>query len=195
MGDPKKPKKKFKTPSHPWQKIRLDEEKILVTEFGLKNKRELWKMGAKLRDYKRRAKKYISDNSERMVQEKEIMLKKLTELGILVEGGRLDDVLGLSLRDVLNRRLQTIVFKKGMSSSISQARQFITHRHIDVNSVRMTSPSYLVNKKEEETITFVQSSSLANEEHPERVVANKLKEKEEQKAGSAVVDSESEGKK
>ena len=56
MGHPKKTRKKYKTPSHPWQKDRLEEEKILTKEYGLKNKKELWKGDSHLRKVKRQAK-------------------------------------------------------------------------------------------------------------------------------------------
>ena len=40
MGDPRKLRKKYYPPSHPWQKIRIDEEKILMKDYGFKNKKE-----------------------------------------------------------------------------------------------------------------------------------------------------------
>ncbi len=185
MGDPRKSRKKYKTPSHPWQKARLDEERIIVKEYGLKNKKELWKMESKLRKYKQRAKRYIADIANKDVEEKSLMLKKLRELGILQENGQLDDVLGLEVRSILERRLQTLVFKKKLAASIRQARQFICHRHIEVNGTKIVSPSYIVAKDEESTISFNNSSPLKSEEHPERRAvmlaetkeAKKLKEK------------------
>jgi small subunit ribosomal protein S4 len=34
MGDPRKRKKKYETPTHPWQKDRIDDEKELRRKYG-----------------------------------------------------------------------------------------------------------------------------------------------------------------
>ena len=44
MGDPRKTRKKYDTPQHPWQKERMDQESVFLKEYGLKNKKEIWKM-------------------------------------------------------------------------------------------------------------------------------------------------------
>ena len=80
----------------------------------------------------------------------------------------MDDVLALELKNVMERRLQTMVLRKGLSSTIKQARQFITHRHIRVGSKLITAPSYIVSKEDENQITFVESSALSKADHPER---------------------------
>ena len=41
MGDPKKNRKKYQTPTTAWSKSRIEEEAVLVKEFGFKNKK--WK--------------------------------------------------------------------------------------------------------------------------------------------------------
>ena len=38
MGDPKKIRKSYRTPSHPWQKQRIVEEDELLKTYGIKNK-------------------------------------------------------------------------------------------------------------------------------------------------------------
>ena len=40
MGDPVRIKKKFSKPSHPWRKEKIEEEKILLDDYGLKNKNQ-----------------------------------------------------------------------------------------------------------------------------------------------------------
>ena len=77
------------------------------------------------------------------------MLTKLQKYGILDEKAGLDDVLSLTLRDILEKRLQTIVYRKSMSLTVSQARQFIVHNKILVNSKKVNSPSYLVKVADE----------------------------------------------
>ncbi len=43
MGDPKFLRRTYDTPKHPWEATRMDEERVLLDKYGLKNKRELWK--------------------------------------------------------------------------------------------------------------------------------------------------------
>jgi len=146
MGDPKKQRKKYKTPSHPWQRDRLIEELKLVGDYGLRNKRELWKLKTMLSHYRSRARKLLAIPPEVRKKEEEVLINKLYKLGILDENASLDDVLNLTVEDFLKRRLQTVVFEKGIASTIHQARQMITHRHITVNGRIVQSPGYLVKR-------------------------------------------------
>ncbi|PIN72350.1 30S ribosomal protein S4, partial [Candidatus Woesearchaeota archaeon CG10_big_fil_rev_8_21_14_0_10_47_5] len=41
MGDPRKIKKKYSTPIHPWQRARIEEEGVIIKDHGLKNKKEV----------------------------------------------------------------------------------------------------------------------------------------------------------
>jgi len=179
MGDPKHVKKKYTAPPHPWQKSRIDEEKGLVKEYGLKNKEELWKLSTKAKNFAGQAKRLTAqDNPQSKLEEKQL-LEKLFKLGLLAKGSDVSDVLGLTLQDFMERRLQTITFKKGLARSIKQARQFVTHQHISVNGKIITSPSYLVDASEESSISFIEKSALSNEMHPERFIE---KEKTSKKA-------------
>ena len=55
MGDPKFSRRRYQTPSHPWQKERIDSENELIKKYGLKNKRELWKVQSLLRRFRQRS--------------------------------------------------------------------------------------------------------------------------------------------
>jgi len=169
MGDPKKIRKKYRTPSHPWQKSRIDEEKSIIQEYGFTNKKEIWKMGSVLRNFKQRIKKATTHQTAQSETEKQHLLNKLQSLGLTKGLASADEILGLTLKDILERRLQTIVFRKGLARSMKQARQMITHRHIVVGTKMITSPSYLVQKGEEDKVGFVAKSGFTNPEHPERI--------------------------
>lgn len=186
MGDPKKPKNKFSKPSHPWQKDRIDEEKELTREYGFKNKKEIWKLRAKLRNFLMQTKKLTAFKTEQSEKEKVQLLNKLRSLSLLSENAGLDDVLGLNVKDLLERRLQSLVFRKDLAKSMKQARQFITHGHIMVNNKKITSPNYLVSKEQENLISFSNRSSFIDEMHPERAkteqkTADKKKEEKYKK--------------
>jgi small subunit ribosomal protein S4 len=168
MGDPKRIKKKYSTPLHPWQAERIEEEKELTKEYGFKNKKEIWKIQSLLRNFFRQAKRLAATKTEQAEKEKVLLLNRLKRLGLLAENALIDNVLEISLKDLLERRLQTVVFRKGLARSVNQARQFIVHRHIKIGDKKITVPNYLVSKAEEGLITFSGTSSLASPDHPER---------------------------
>jgi len=173
MGDPKKLRKKYATPMHPWNVNQIEVEKELLNSYGLGNKKEIWKMVSILKKYKAIAKRLIADQTEQGAKEKEQMMNKLQKLGLINAGAELDDVLSLETKDIMERRLQSLVFRKGMARSMKQARQFIVHRLIMVGDKKITFPSYVVSQEEEAQIKFDANKSLADEEHPERVNINK----------------------
>jgi small subunit ribosomal protein S4 len=167
MGDPKKRRKQYDTPIHPWQKLRIDDEKILSKEYGLKNKKEIWKLASKTRDFARQAKKLIANTTEQGELEKKQLITRLVSLNVLPPDADLDDVLGLETKNLMERRLQTLVMKKGLAKSMKEARQLIVHGHIMVNSIKITVPSYLVKKDEETVIRYVPNSPILKQREAE----------------------------
>ncbi len=174
MGDPKKIRKKYETPNHPWIKSRIDEEKRIAKEFGTKSKKEIWKADTILKNFKTQAKKLLSLTSKQAEIEKEHLFRRVKQLGLVSGEASFDAVLGLTLDDVMARRLQTILVKKELARTPNQARQFIVHEHILVGGKKITSPSYLVSVAEESDVGFVVASPFYSEDHPERAV---IKEK------------------
>lgn len=169
MGSPKKPRKKYTPPKHPWLRERINEEKEVVEKYGLKNKKEIWKSKSMLRNFKEQAKNLIPRQDAQSRKEEKELLARLSRLNLVGKDAKLDEVLTITLEDILNRRLQTILHKKKLAKTIKQARQFITHNHVFVKGKKVTIPSYLVLSEEEGGITFDVKSTLANVEHPERV--------------------------
>ena len=175
MGDTKKHRKKYTTPNHPWQKERIEEEKVLIKEYGLKNKKEIWKFNSMLKNFKAQAKKLVVSHSEQAEKEKENLLKRLYKYNLLEEGKGLASVLEISLKDILERRLQTQLVRKNLARTAKQARQMITHSHIMVGEMKVDAPSYLVTVQEESTIAFAPNSNFFDFEHPERSGESKPK--------------------
>ncbi len=178
MGAPRKQRRKYSTPTHPWEAVRIEEERELLKEYGLKNKKEIWKPNSLLRKYKTKAKKLVALNTEQAKKEKQQILKRLQNYGLLKEEASLDDVLGLNVRNILDRRLQTIVFKKGLTKSVKQARQLIVHRHVSVGARKINVPSYMVHVSEEGIIAYAPESGFNDEMHPERQVKEKKPKKQ-----------------
>jgi len=195
MGDPRKQRKKYQTPAHPWQAERLKEEKTMLKTYGLKNKKELWKMGSRISKFKLQAKKLIGQKGEQAEAEKKQFLDKLAKLKLIDAGAHLDHVLELTTKEILERRLQTQVLRKGFAKSAKQARQFIVHGHVFVADKKINVPSYLINSEEESLVSFNPLSKLSDEEHPERVVKNKEVKQVEKEVKEIVKDKPKEDKK
>ncbi|RME32003.1 30S ribosomal protein S4 [Candidatus Woesearchaeota archaeon] len=177
MGDPKRIRKKYETPRHPWIGSRIQEEKQLKKEFGLANKKEIWKMGTYLKRFKDRAKALIAQQGAQADKEREQLINRMVRLGLIKHGATFDDILGLTINDIMNRRLQTIMVKKNLARSPRQARQMITHRHVVVGDTVVTSPSYLVTVEEEASVGFATRSPFISEQHPERFSEEELLKK------------------
>lgn len=169
MGDPKRFRKKYETPLQRWNKTAIETEKVLVRDFGLKNKQEILIANSYLRRYKNIAKKLIALTSAQAEKEKAQVLDKLFREGFLPQAASLDQILGLELKDILERRLQSQIVRKGLARTMKQARQFVTHRHVLVGNKEITSPSFLVSRADESVIAFKTRSPFVTEEHPERV--------------------------
>ncbi len=134
----KRKHKTYSKPKRPFDKIRIDEEAEIKKEFGLKNKKEIWKAEAKIKSIRERAKKLISAEPE----EQKALFRRLKKIGLDVNS--IADILSLNKEDYLKRRLQTIVVNKKLTTTTKSARQLITHKRILVHGRIVNSPSYIV---------------------------------------------------
>jgi small subunit ribosomal protein S4 len=152
VGDPRKIRSKILHPKHPWVKERLAEELVLVGEYGLRNKRELWRAASFLRGVRASARSYLGlTGGERAKRELEL-ISRLYRLGLVSKDAKLDDVLSLTISNVLERRLQTIVHRKGFAKTLHGARQLIVHGKIMIGDQVVRSPGYFVTRDEEPLI-------------------------------------------
>ncbi len=168
MGDPKRQRKKYETPRFAWRKDILQEELKLLGQYGLRNKHELWRHETMLSKFRGTARALMGKTPEDRQKMENELLARLKKLGVLPETAVLDDVLDLTIEDILERRLQTIVFRKGLTKTVHQARQLITHGHISTEKQRITVPSYMVTREEEKQIAYTPQSPLENSNHPLR---------------------------
>jgi small subunit ribosomal protein S4 len=168
MGDPKKQRKRYETPRHPWSKEQLDVELGLMGEYGLRNKRELWRYRTILSRTRGIARSLLGKSVEERAAAEKQFLARLVKEGLVSEGASIDEVLDLDIRDLLERRLQTMVFRSGLANSPYQARQLISHGHISVGTRTVRIPGYLVTRAEETRIRYSPVSPLARHEHRTR---------------------------
>jgi len=148
----KRQRRKYERPRRPWDKDRILKEKELIKTFGLRRKREIWSAEALLRKYRRMARELAAKKNK---EKEKVLINKLVKMGLLEKGADLDDVLSLTVENVLERRLQTIIFKKGLTTTPKQARQFIVHGKVILDERKISYPSYLVVKEEEDKIKVV----------------------------------------
>lgn len=186
MGDPKFSKRKYETPSHPWEGERIKAENELLMKYGLKNKRELWRAQSfirTLRSQSRELQARLRTGDKQAEIETEELLRRCGRLSLLPpEGTTLNDVLALNTEAVLQRRFQTVIYRKGFAYTPKQARQFIVHGHTSIAGRKVTIPGYLVKRGEEEQIEYHVKSPIANDLHPVRPKPEdlqKMKEAEE----------------
>ncbi len=159
MGDPRKLKPIYETPKKVLDKDRIVEERAIKGEYGLKNTREVWIALRKVKNVRRQVRKLLAMGEGGMEKRNQIM-SKLTRLGIMKEGSVMEDVLTLTIKDFLDRRLQSRVQKKGLARTMKQARQLITHGFISVKGRRVNSPGYMVTLNEEPTISYTKPIDL-----------------------------------
>jgi len=165
MGDPKKPRKKYLDgkPKRLWNKQLLQEELQLIGEYGLRNKRELWIARSMLKRIRRRARALLSMPIEERVKYEREFKERLYREGLIDDANvPLDYILSLDVRAILERRLQTLVYRKGLARSIYEARQLIVHGHIAIDGRSVTSPGFLVPRGLEDRIGLSPTSPLLN---------------------------------
>ncbi|MBI2076157.1 MAG: 30S ribosomal protein S4 [Candidatus Aenigmarchaeota archaeon] len=147
MGHPKKQRKKYEKPFKPFDKDRIEKEKKLMGEYGLKRKHEIWRANSILRNFRRRARDLQASRNE---QKKAELLERMNTLGITCV--KLEDVLDVKVEDILSRRLQTIIFKKNIVNTPKQSRQLIVHGHVRIQKRKILWPGYIVPAGLEDTI-------------------------------------------
>src|ERR1019366_1893638 len=100
-------------------------------QHGQRRKGKLSDFGVQLRA-KQKLKGYYANISERQFH------------GIYVEAGRMKGDTGENLIGLLERRLDTVVYRAKFVATMFAARQFINHGHIKVNGRRVNIPSFRV---------------------------------------------------
>ena len=170
MGDIKRKRKLYSRPRKLFDAQRIKEENVIVNEFGLKNKREIWKAKSVATKFRQRAKKLIATTEEK----KKAFLDKLQKLGLNTEN--ISDVLALDEKDILERRLQTIIFRKKMAATAKQARQLIVHKYVIINGTVVNTPSFWVTPELEAQIEIKPKKEKKIEEPKTESPAEEKKE-------------------
>ncbi|CAO1631914.1 unnamed protein product [Sympodiomycopsis kandeliae] len=158
---PRKQSKTYKVPRRPFESSRIDSELKLAGEYGLRNKREIWRVALVLSKIRRAARELLKldEKDPKRLFEGNAIIRRLVRIGVLDETRmRLDYVLALKLEDFLERRLQTQVYKSGLAKSIHHARVLIYQRHIRVGKQVVNVPSFIVRLDSQKHIDFALTS-------------------------------------
>jgi small subunit ribosomal protein S4 len=164
MGDPKKARKAYSRPRSPWRADQLAQELYLLGTFGLRNKRELWKAQTRLSSYRKQARVLLAATETVRLREERKLLDSLRRKGLIGAEATLDDILSLTVEDVLSRRLQSMVFKKGMALSPLHARQLVVHGHITVGERVITVPGYEVGSEDQTRVSIIGGMAASAEQ-------------------------------
>ncbi len=175
----KRKHKTYSKPKRPFDKVRIDEEAEIKEEFGLKNKKEIWKAEARIKSIREKGKKLILAGPE----EQQVLFDKLKKIGLEINS--IADILSLDKKDYLQRRLQTILVNKKLARTPKGARQLITHKKVLVNGNIVNSPSYIVPVELENKIslkaTKIKKEGAVKEKVEEEKEELKVDEKTEEK--------------
>merc|ERR1712010_344850 len=153
--------KTSKRPRRSYDKARLDAELKLIGTYGLKNKREIWRLGLVLSKVRAVARQLVTmeERDTRRIFQGQALMRRMIRYGIFDEDKqRLDYVLALKIEDFMERRLQTLVFKRGLAKSIHHARVLIRQKHIRVGRQIVDIPSFMVRVESQPHIEFAVGS-------------------------------------
>jgi small subunit ribosomal protein S4 len=133
-------------------------------QHGQRRKGKLSDFGVQLRA-KQKLKGYYANISERQFH------------GIYVEAGRMKGDTGENLIGLLERRLDTVVYRAKFVATMFAARQFINHGHVNVNGRRTNISSYRckagdvieVREKSKQLVIVLESAQLAERDVPDYI--------------------------
>ena len=110
--------------------VKYMERKVAATLTGRPSRRRVSEYGLQLRE---------KQKAKRLFGFLEKQFHKYYEMASKGRGST-----GAKLVELLERRLDNLVYKLGFAASRNQARQYVTHGHVRVDGQKMNIPSYLV---------------------------------------------------
>ena len=181
-------KRQYETPNRAWNEERIQREDQLREDYGLKNKEEIYKAYSELRNFRREARKLVGGES----REAQDILKKAHRLGLIKSDAEITDLLTLNVEDILNRRLQTAVDRRGHADSPKHARQLVTHGRVKVDGNRVNIPGYMLTTEEEKTIEVEEPAEPTEEEEEEEASESEEVEEEAESENTEETEEEEE---
>jgi len=150
----------------------------------------VWRVQYSLSKIRRAARILLTlpENDPKRLVEGAALLRRLHRYGILDEDRtQLDYALGVTIENLLERRLQTQVFKQGLAKSIHHARVLVRQGHIRVGKQIVDVPSFMVRTDSQKHIDFALTSPFGGGK-PGRVKKKKLRKAAEGAKGEEETD-------
>ena len=172
-------RKTYRSVRRPYEKERLDQELRLCGEYGLRCKREIWRVQYILSKVRKAARTLLTLDlhDPKRLFETPPLIRRLKRYGVLSEDeNSLDDILKLTTQIFLERRLQTKVFKLNLAKSVHHARVLIRQKHIRVGKQLVNVPSFIVRTDSEKHIDLALNSPLG-QGRPGRVARKRAQQK------------------
>jgi len=160
LGAPRRNRRKYQKPKDIWNLQRIHEDNALKEAYGLKNMKELWMVQSRISGIRGTVRELLSGRASNPLIEKNI-LTNLSRYGVISSTSTLDNVLDLNDNAFLERRLQSIVFRKGLARTMRQARQLVVHGFISINGQKVNRPGYMVSPAEENYIGYYRPIDIA----------------------------------
>ncbi len=157
MGAPRLNRRKHERPKNMWDTQRIASDNALIKEYGLKSMNEVWKVQTEISKMRRNVRMLLSEKQSKVESD---IVNRLVKSGVVQPGSGIDALLDLDDRKLLERRLESVVFRRGLAKSMLQARQLITHGFIAVNGKRVRIPGYIVRIDEEPGIAYYKPIDL-----------------------------------
>ncbi len=184
MGAPKRNRKKFSKPKNTYNTARIESDRAMIKEYGLKNMHELWGAQTELSRVRSNVRILLAGMPGAEKRKADIV-GRLAKLGIVNENVEIEKLLDLKETDLLERRLESRVFKKGLAKSMKQARQIIVHGFISVNGTKVNKPGYMVKVNEDSMIGYYKPIDLEAKAKVEATPSNSEPETAANENGSA----------
>jgi len=153
-------KKQYETPNRAWNQERIDQEDYLKQNYGLKNKREIYKAYSELRSFRRQARELVAEQDGEQAEQ---VIEKANSLGLVKKDAEITDLLTLEVEDILNRRLQSAVERRGHADSPLHARQLVVHGRVSIDGEKVNVPGYMLTQEEEKNIEVEEPSEPSEE--------------------------------
>merc|ERR1739844_331975 len=153
--------KTSKNPRRPFEREKLINELKLVGTYGLRCKREVWRTQLTLAKLRKAARILLTldETDPRRLFEGEALIRRMVRIGLLKDSERkLDYVLGLTISQFMERRLQTLVVQRNLAQSVHHSRVLILQRHIAVGKQMVNVPSFVVRTSSENHILYSATS-------------------------------------